>query len=253
MTINDVFPTSVDAGGPYTSDSGVLVTLTGSAVCAPTDGCVFEWDLDNDGQYDNATGATATKTWFTIGNYTVGLRVTDDDGNFATDTALVTIRPVTHAITLSLGWNLVSFNLIPQDTLTADVLSSISGKYNLVYAWDATGGHSGGGNWMKYDPAQPFGNSLTNLNNSQGFWIRVTSLPAVLTVSGSQPETTSIDLLDNVGGWNLVGYPAATNRSLPGVLQDQGVGTDFSLIYAYHANEALDPWKLFDRGARLVK
>jgi hypothetical protein len=27
------------------------------------------------------------------------------------------------------------------------------------------------------------------------------------------------------------------------------VGTDYSLVYAYHANDTADPWKLFDRSA----
>ena len=33
---------------------------------------------------------------------------------------------------------------------------------------------------------------------------------------------------------------------MPGVLQDHGMGEDFSLVYAYHADDSADPWKLFD-------
>jgi hypothetical protein len=39
------------------------------------------------------------------------------------------------------------------------------------------------------------------------------------------------------------------NRSLPAALTDNGVGTDFSLIFGYHATDTADPWKLFDRTA----
>lgn len=46
-----------------------------------------------------------------------------------------------------------------------------------------------------------------------------------------------------------MGYPANTPRDLPAALQDYGVGTDFSMIYAYDANDSSDPWKLFDRAA----
>ena len=40
------------------------------------------------------------------------------------------------------GWNLASFNLQPPDTDITTVLSSLSGSYDLVYAWDASGAHS---------------------------------------------------------------------------------------------------------------
>ena len=56
----------------------------------------------------------------------------------------------THGLTLVPGWNLVSFNLHPTNTDIAAVLASLGTNYDLVYAWDATGGHSSGGNWMKY-------------------------------------------------------------------------------------------------------
>jgi hypothetical protein len=152
-----------------------------------------------------------------------------------------------HSISLYPGWNLVSFNLHPLNTAIANVLSGITGSYNLVYVWDATGAHSGSGNWMKYDPTgPPYQNSLHNLDATMGFWIHMTA-PATLNVYGNLPVTTNILLDDNAGGWNLVGYPSATNLNLPGALSDHGVGTAFSLIYAYHTNDTSDPWKLFDQ------
>lgn len=54
----------------------------------------MEWDLDGDGQYDDAIGISAT---FSAANLdgpsvaTVGLRVTDSDGDVATATANVTV------------------------------------------------------------------------------------------------------------------------------------------------------------------
>ena len=44
----------------------------------------------------------------------------------------------------------------------------------------------------------------------------------------------------------MVGYPSIVDRDLPAALQDHGVGTDFSLVYAYHASDTNDPWKLHD-------
>ena len=80
----------------------------------------------------------------------------------------------THSITLVPGWNLVSFNLHPMDTLTGTVLNGIAGKYDLVYGWDATGGHVSSGNWLKFAPGGPsYANSLTNMDETMGFWIHM--------------------------------------------------------------------------------
>jgi hypothetical protein len=45
-------PVEADAGGPYTVDEGSIVTLTAAANASAS----FAWDLDNDGQFDDATG-----------------------------------------------------------------------------------------------------------------------------------------------------------------------------------------------------
>ena len=51
----------------------------------------YAWDLDNDGQYDDATGTTATTSFLTAGAKTIGLRVTDSDGVAAAITHNVTV------------------------------------------------------------------------------------------------------------------------------------------------------------------
>ena len=151
---------------------------------------------------------------------------------------------LTHSISLVAGWNLISFNIHPENTDVAAVLSSIDGNYDLLYAWDATVASN---NWLLYDPDMPVVlNTLKQLDETMGFWIHVTSADT-LDVVGSAPTSTNIQLLDNAGGWNLVGYPSIANRLLPEVLKDHGVGEDdFSLLYAYKASETSDPWKLFD-------
>jgi hypothetical protein len=185
------------------------------------------------------------------GSETITFRATDSGGLYAEDTATFTVTQTTftHSISLIQGWNLISFNLHPTNTDIAAVLTSIAGKYDLVYAWDATGSHSTSGNWVKYSPTAPgYSNTLSELNETMGFWIHMTAA-GTLDITGSAPATTTIALQTNAGGWNLVAYPSAINRSLPEALSDHGVGTDFSLVYAYHANDGSDQWKLFDRNA----
>jgi hypothetical protein len=147
----------------------------------------------------------------------------------------------TYTIPLLAGWNLASFRLQPDSTGISDILDPIAGEYSLVYAWDSTSG----GSWKKYDPgAPPYVNTLNNLDEQMGFWIDMDT-GATLGVTGEAPGLSNIALNP---GWNMVGYPASVNLSLPDALEQHGVGTDFSLVYAYHAGDSL-PWQKFDPSA----
>src|SRR5207248_1137439 len=52
-----------------------------------------KWDLDEDGAYDDATGATATRKFTVPGSNPVGVRVTDDRGAVATSTMTLVVVP----------------------------------------------------------------------------------------------------------------------------------------------------------------
>jgi hypothetical protein len=151
---------------------------------------------------------------------------------------------LTQSLPLVTGWNLISFPLHPTSTAITDVLSSLGSNYDLVYAWDASGGHAGAENWMRYAPGIP-GNTLATLDETQGFWIRMTGEDR-LEITGTVPTTTNISLSTTASGWNLVGYPSDENRSMPEALTMNGV-TGYSLVYAYHANE-MDTWKRYATG-----
>ena len=91
-------PPTADAGGPYPADEGEIITLNASGSTDPDDNIVlYEWDLDNDGEYDDASGVTADVAFDDDGTYTVGLRVTDEYGESDTDTASVTVDNVAPA------------------------------------------------------------------------------------------------------------------------------------------------------------
>ena len=73
-------PTS--RSSPPAPDPGQTITLT-SASTDPDDAIVAtDWDLDDDGTFTDATGATASRA-FAPGTHHVHVRVTDNDGNFA--------------------------------------------------------------------------------------------------------------------------------------------------------------------------
>ena len=54
---------------------------------------------------------------------------------------------ITHSITLVSGWNLVSFNIHPNNTAIANVLSSLG----PITTW-STPGMPPPASWLKYDP-----------------------------------------------------------------------------------------------------
>jgi hypothetical protein len=177
------------------------------------------------------SGSTAYE-WYAVADNGGAASASSPTWSFTTATNV-------QSIPLELGWNLVSFSLHPTNTLVANVLASVAPNYDLVYAWNATVSTD---NWLRADniPASP--DTLINLDEKMGFWIHMTSADS-LDVVGSTPTTTDIPLAITAGGWNLVGYPsAALDRALPGAMT-----THSNLVYAYHAADTADQWKLYDR------
>jgi hypothetical protein len=127
-------PPVADAGGPYTVEEGGSVALAGSG--SDPDGTIesYDWDFDGDGQFDDATGQTPT---FSAANLDgpsdpdpiVALRVTDNGGTTATDTATVhvdnvppTILSMTPSTTNALSGtaNKVTYTGVADDPANAD-------------------------------------------------------------------------------------------------------------------------------------
>ncbi|MCB0166104.1 MAG: PKD domain-containing protein [Anaerolineae bacterium] len=98
LTVKNLPPTNVDAGGDYKGIVSKPITLTAAvANDISADPLTYAWDFDYDGSGSFTTdvrGRVVTHTWTTFGLKTVGLRVSDGDGGQVFDTAKVNVNAV---------------------------------------------------------------------------------------------------------------------------------------------------------------
>ena len=91
---------TANAGGPYTTVEGTNVSLAGTGTVPDNAPLLFEWDLDNDGQFDDAVGQYRVRSVGQDGVFTVRLRVTAGGASaIATTTVTVTNVAPTVAFT----------------------------------------------------------------------------------------------------------------------------------------------------------
>jgi hypothetical protein len=143
----------------------------------------------------------------------------------------------TISIPLLAGWNMVSINVHPLSTISTDVLASLEGNYDLVYAWDASVSTN---NWLSLDNVPYSQDSLTYIDETMGLWIHLTA-PDTLEVTGTHPVSTAIPLSVAGGGWNLVGFPAGTPGDPASVLS-----SNTTLVFSYRSADTADLWKMYD-------
>jgi YD repeat-containing protein len=92
--INNQPPTASFTITPESAIKNEAIAFNGSASKDP-DGTIskYEWDFDGNGTYEASSGSspTTTHTYATPGNYSVGLKVTDNGGKTATTTRPITV------------------------------------------------------------------------------------------------------------------------------------------------------------------
>ncbi|MDX6439245.1 MAG: large repetitive protein [Gaiellaceae bacterium] len=69
-----------NAGGPYAGAQNATISFTAGASTSPSAITAYAWDLDGDGAFDDATGVNPTSSFSTARNSTIGVRVTNADG-----------------------------------------------------------------------------------------------------------------------------------------------------------------------------
>ena len=134
----------------------------------------------------------------------------------------------TATLSLTTGWNLISFPLQPTDTAITAVLNGISSNYSIVWAYDAVNG------WKKYQPGKP--SDLTTMEAGKGYWIKMNQ-SGTLSLTGQSASSQTIPLKT---GWNLVGWNKTTPTSVADALTN--ISSITSIVWAY---DALAGWKKY--------
>jgi len=107
LTVTNRAPTASFTATPNPALTGQTVSYSAAGSSDP-DGTIakYEWDLDGNGSFETSTGTTASasSSYATGGNRTVGLRVTDNLGATGTTTRAVTVRgPYENAVRSTAG------------------------------------------------------------------------------------------------------------------------------------------------------
>ena len=105
-TSSNRVPTAALAAEPSSGPVGTTVEFDASGSRDPEGGqLTYSWDLDGDGTFGDAGGATARRTYTEVGRVTVAVQVTDAGGLSATSTLTVDIgaAPPEVAITVTEG------------------------------------------------------------------------------------------------------------------------------------------------------
>ena len=137
------------------------------------------------------------------------LIITDGGGNTDSDTCTISVGV---PINLNSGWNLVSLPFVGSNRSIEAVLEPINGAYDIVRHYNSS---VIADPWKTYKSGRdPSLSELKWLTNMMGFWIHMRTGGDLLFAAEELPMT----IVKLKYGWNLVGYPSFTNRTVADAL-----------------------------------
>ncbi len=184
-----------DAGGPYTVGEGSPLTLNATGTSAGP-AATYAWDIDGDGQFDDATGPNPTVSGATLtslglgdgpaGPVTVAVRVTDGP---SVDTDDTTLSITNVAPTAAIG-------TVP--TVIAGVAASFPFSATDPAAADQAAGFSYRVDWGDGSPPQTVtgGTAVTVAHTYAAAGTFTLSLSATDKDTGVSPTTTAVVTVD---------------------------------------------------------
>jgi hypothetical protein len=200
---------------------------------SPNSGSLFPF-----GSTDHAV--TVDATILDPGFYQTNITINSNDPNEGVLVIPVSLNVTIQAdVPLQEGWNLVSVPLIQNDTAIDEVLSSITGKWDYIMAYNSSSPDPWKSNRTSRHPSL---NNLLDLDHTMGFWINVTEANVNLTVYG----LVNSSIIPLLAGWNLVGYPTLDADVTVGIAL-AGTGADMIMI-----SDSSEPYNIKEVGPAYV-
>jgi hypothetical protein len=256
--------TPYDKAGPgipsetlnFTVDNGPPTLLSGPTVETTNTTAIINWTVHEpanasvwyglDGSLTNmATGSisttfqTVTLTGLRQGRtYTYTINSIDQYGN-RFSSALYTFDTKVH-IQLYKGWNMISIPPHILDTSLKEVLAPIMGQYDAVQMYDILDPDP----WKHNRTGKPYGNDFDEIFPIFGLWIHMKN-DALFILDHKVPSAGLQEIMLLTRGWNFVGYPSVTTRSVSVAL----VGS-YDQVQTYDASSG--QWLSYDGGSGLL-
>ncbi len=217
MPVN--FAPVAELGGPYAGFVGDTIALSGAA-STDSDGTIvtFAWDLDDDGQYDDAGRVTVSYSALVAGTFTVGLQVTDDSG--ATDSSIITLT-VSEATTPGLIVTQTNdFTIVGESGLTDTIDVSLASQPTADVTVEVVSG----------DPAEAV-ISMTRLTFTPGNWNSPQSI-TLSSVDDGEADGTQISVVSFSVTSDDAAYELLQNVEVDVTTQDAFTPSCPTRIYA---------------------
>ena len=123
-------PSAVFAFNPAEPAAGEEVTLSSASFDPDGPLARQDWDLNGDGQFDDASAAVVTVRFLQPGTYPVSLRVTDTDGATSTVTNNITVHPA--AVTPAPGTTAIAVVGTRLVSASVNIAGTLKGRQTIV-------------------------------------------------------------------------------------------------------------------------
>ena len=128
-------------------------------------------------------------------------------------------------ISLTPGWNFISFPSLPTDESIDNVLKDISSNVRIIWGYDNTNKA-----WKRYKPGVS-DNTLTTIEGGKGYWVYMNA-SGNIDMTGWTDQSKTVPLAE---GWNLVGYNGADNTDVATALN--GISGKWSIVWYWKDNQ----------------
>ena len=197
VTVNAI-PTAPTVTTPISYSQGATATALTAT------GTGLKWYTVATGGTGSATAPTPSTAAVGTTNYYVSQTINGCESPRAQIVVNIIVATITQTITLDVGWNLISLNVVPSNSSIESIFASILPQVDLIKNADG---------FYKVGQVANL-QSLTQIALGGSYLVKMKTAQT-LTVTGTAPGTITVPLKL---GWNMLGYPVSTAKATTTVL-----------------------------------